>query len=813
MSALLAFAFVSALASIPSIDARLSAAASLEKGGKSSEALALYRAIVAERSAPDTVRATVLSAAAGIEADSGDYAGAVRDATQAAVIFAAHGQTGPRGRAVNWIGLAQLYGGEYSAAQRSFDLAIRLSTAASDASALAEATTNRANVEYFVGRYADAAADYDAAMSIVSLHGDEAWSARRRRLILINEASLDQKLGRDDQALALYRVVQSQGALAPREEAQLLVNLGVLYRHLGDPIKALVQYDEAIALFSREHLVDGELGVRKNRGIVLALDLNRLDDAQANFSAALDQATRAANRREILQARLYRGETELRRGNREAAKDDFRASLDLARALKTPEEEWKALFGLARIEIANGDRKAASEHLTSSVAIIEKIRETLRVPILRSDFFNDKREVYDALIDLELDGGNARSVFELLERSHSRAWREQLGLTMPVTLAAVQRALPPGVLLLDAWSAPPKGAVVAVTHDFASVRRFQLDEATVRGLVGALNVPAGPWRPFAAKAGSQLLPGGVPARIDHIIVVADGTLTLVPVEVLPSGSGMVIEHAAVSYAPTAALVFRSRPSPARYAPPWTDELTAFGDPVFGSARLDDPNTIRTRLVGSAEEVRAIARQLGGVAVLHLGADDRKAYLQKPPGTPIIHIASHAIADANAIEQSRILFSPSSGGASAADYLFLKEAYGLPLAGVELATLSACDTEYGRILRGEGVQSFSRAFLSAGAQSTVTTLWRIPDGPTAAFMAAFYNQLQRGAPRAEALRQAKLRFLRSGSALADPHYWGAFVLTGDGIRPVPAPIRWSSIAFASLVAIAIALAAWWFLRRR
>jgi len=40
--------------------------------------------------------------------------------------------------------------------------------------------------------------------------------------------------------------------------------------------------------------------------------------------------------------------------------------------------------------------------------------------------------------------------------------------------------------------------------------------------------------------------------------------------------------------------------------------------------------------------------------------------------------------------------------SSADYLFLKEAYGLPLAGVDLAVLSACDTERGRLVGGEGV---------------------------------------------------------------------------------------------------------------
>ena len=140
----------------------------------------------------------------------------------------------------------------------------------------------------------------------------------------------------------------------------------------------------------------------------------------------------------------------------------------------------------------------------------------------------------------------------------------------------------------------------------------------------------------------------------------------------------------------------------------------------------------------------------------------------------------------------------------ADYLFLKEAYDLPLQHVELAVLSACDTERGQLLRGEGVRSFSRAFLAAGARSTVTTLWRVPDAPTAAFMKVFYYELQRGVPRDVALQTAKLRFARSGRDVADPHDWAAFVLTGEGLRPVPTAIRWSSVAFVFLAAMVLLL---------
>ena len=123
------------------------------------------------------------------------------------------------------------------------------------------------------------------------------------------------------------------------------------------------------------------------------------------------------------------------------------------------------------------------------------------------------------------------------------------------------------------------------------------------------------------------------------------------------------------------------------------------------------------------------------------------------------------------------------------------------------TVSACDTERGKLVRGEGSQGFSRAFLAAGAAASVTSLWRIVDASTAEFMKQFYFGLSRGQSKAEALRNAKLKFLRSGSKLAHPRYWAAFVLSGDGQSPIVAIVPWSAIAAIGAVVMAgIALAA-------
>jgi len=228
--------------------------------------------------------------------------------------------------------------------------------------------------------------------------------------------------------------------------------------------------------------------------------------------------------------------------------------------------------------------------------------------------------------------------------------------------------------------------------------------------------------------------------------------------------------------------------------PWQLQMRAFADPVFTAARLEEP-AFQGRLTGTADEVRQISSEIAGRSDLYLASANQKSLLQAPSRAPLLHLATHAMAATSALEQSRIMFS-AAPGAEAADYLFLREAYELPLSGVDLAVLSACDTERGELVRGEGVQSFSRAFIAAGARSTVTTLWRVPDRPTADFMKVFYHHLQRGLTRDEALRRAKLAFLDSGTAAADPHFWAAFVLTGDGLRPVPRAMRWSFLLLGS-----------------
>ena len=311
------------------------------------------------------------------------------------------------------------------------------------------------------------------------------------------------------------------------------------------------------------------------------------------------------------------------------------------------------------------------------------------------------------------------------------------------------------------------------------------------------------WKRPAATIGARLL-GGIPLLglpdATHLIVVPDGALGEIPFELLDAGTGSpIIERFDVSYLPSAAVLLRDSSDRSRFwAPPWKRQLVSFAAPriqpashsaamELGGAELSNP------LPASAEEARAIARTCPGRAQLFLGNENLKRHLVEgaAAGVPLLHLATHAVADMVSAERSRILFSPDREQ-DGADYLFLKEVYDLDLRGVDLATLSACETERGKLVRGEGTYAFSRALLSAGARAAVTTLWRVADEPARDFMAQLYFDLNRGKPKAEALRLAKLRFLRSGTALRHPRYWAAFILTGDGLSPIPRVLSWSML---------------------
>ncbi len=97
-------------------------------------------------------------------------------------------------------------------------------------------------------------------------------------------------------------------------------------------------------------------------------------------------------------------------------------------------------------------------------------------------------------------------------------------------------------------------------------------------------------------------------------------------------------------------------------------------------------------------------------------------------------------------------------------------------GVELMTLSACDTASG----GQGADSLGALAELNGARSVLATLWPVADKETAQLMADFYanHAATPTAGKAVALQNAQLKLLHGSGVAAHPYYWAPFVLMGN-----------------------------------
>jgi len=815
-------------AGVQDMPSQVAHATKLKTDGNIEEARKLFEALLAQLRSrgPSPELTDVLNNLGDIANNSGQYDRAVELARESASVCRKMRNISCEAQALNDAGLAYSNGGKYSEAETEFEEALKLSTQVNDGRTMVLVLNNLGNLYYYEARYSEAFKAYDAASNVVEKANDAEWSRSWRAITRVNLATLYQRLGNDQRAINVYHaVLDNAHDLTPREVAHVLANLGVLYRRMGDIEEAIKNYHDAEKFYSQQKDIDGELGVVKNIGIAQVLDLGKLAQALKTFEQASKLAEASKNQRESMQALLYQAETLRRMGRFSDAKKDFETALALATQLGTGEEQWKALYALGRIALQDDRRDEAESKFRAAIQKIESLRSKLQLSRLKSDFLADKRDVYDALIKLLLERNDAPAALEFMERSRARVFQDKFfaaGVTpVSLTLASLQKRLDGQTALIEFWTGPDAIAAVWLTRDASGItqKNFSTDEMEkfARLVAGLPENLGDDWRMGFQKLAVLLPDGIIPFRgknYEHLLIVPDGFLSMMPLELAPSDTGeALIEHHEFSYLPSAVLLLRGALQQSRsLGLPWQNQLVAFGDPavvgngessVLASRNLPDSPNALTSLPSSGEEIRGIARMSAGRTRLYLRDSDRKPEFKQYSGSraALLHVSTHAIADMDNPERSRLLFSPDQPG-EPNNYLFLKELYDLDLRGVSLATLSACDTERGRLQPGEGVQAFSRALLAAGSRSALTTLWRVPDQPTSAFMQQFYYYLlKKHKTKAEALRLTKLEFLRAGGELAHPKFWAAFVLNGEGREPVPRFLPWQAIVAPLLLVFA------------
>ena len=388
-------------------------------------------------------------------------------------------------------------------------------------------------------------------------------------------------------------------------------------------------------------------------------------------------------------------------------------------------------------------------------------------------------------------------------------------LTRPRALRAgeIQALLDGDTLLLEYFLGEEKSYVWAVSP--ASVAGFELPpraviEAAARDLYEALRSPAG---------SARNAPGGVAERLRtlsrmllqpvagllgsrRLAIVADGALEYIPFSALllpragssSSREALLLEDHEIVLLPSASTLAVQR-AETRAHPSTSQTVAVFADPVFarndprlaslsaasrGSGTPDLDQQEFPRLPASRLEAEAIGSLLPERTSLALGFDASRDKVLTADLTrfPIVHFATHGRIDSRVPGLSGLMLSRiDPQGRPQEGFLSLADIYNLHLAA-DLVVLSGCETALGREIRGEGLIGLTRAFLYAGAERVVASLWNVRDRATAELMKSFYRLMLRDRlPPSAALRQAQLS-LRRDHRWRDPFYWAPFVIQGD-----------------------------------
>jgi CHAT domain-containing protein len=401
----------------------------------------------------------------------------------------------------------------------------------------------------------------------------------------------------------------------------------------------------------------------------------------------------------------------------------------------------------------------AEQHLTA-----------LNIALLNTSDPNERhaltRQIYDA--ELKLDHAPLASA----------------AVTHPIALSQLQERLLPDELLVEYVLGNPHSYALAVTsgsvHSYQLLGRGKIEADSHDFRTSIRNQHANP------KLGSALFNETLAAipefrKQTSIIIVPDGDLNFLPFGALTDDGMPLVATHTISTAPSATVfsILRSKPTSIRErrlpyvgVAAWVSEAKE-ENPVFRA--LSGPTGAALQpLPESKKEVETIAADLPKPSTILLGTDATETRFRELPLAEfnVLHLALHGYVDKEYPDRSALVFAPDQSAASDG-MLKVRDIRTLHL-NAKLVTLSACDTGVGPV--GEdGVANIVNAFIEAGANSVVSTLWEIEDHSTEHLMAEFYARLARGESKGDALRDAQRQLIKEGYS---PFYWASFELVGD-----------------------------------
>jgi CHAT domain-containing protein/tetratricopeptide (TPR) repeat protein len=612
-----------------------------------------------------------------------------------------------------------------------------------------------------------------------------------------------------EQTLAMYRRLYPEARFPQGHPhlARSLNNLGFLLQEMGEQAKALPYYEEALAMYW-PYLEREVAGAAEAEALALLRSLPRTRDGFLSTTRHVpgNEASAYApvwTTKAGLARLLQRRHTARRAAQDLAVKADWQTLLDvrrqLARLLLNPGPD---LTDRDRRLRELSDRKEELERkLVQALPELPRQKELARLSSA------------DLIRHLP-----AHSVFiDLLQYAYwqARPKKPATAGKQTHTWSYVAFLLAPGrpVVRVELGPAAPINAAIAAWRQALTdwratlppAEQQQLEEAAAQA---AARVRRLVWEPLAPH---------LPAGTQTVYLSPDEHLARLPFAALPGTrpGSVLLDDYALAVVPHGPFLLEQLLYPPRF-PAGPEPVLAVGGVGYNPPGSAASGRGYQPLPGTAAELRQLQAVAGGRPVRPLSGADASAarLLAELPQARYAHLATHGFfAEAELTAEKRRaaqqvkdwaglmerqLRDPAartaapteravSGQRTPLAYTGLVLAGAnrpatagpeggivtgealveLPLEGLRLAVLSACETGLGELTGGEGVQGLQRAFHLAGCPNVLASLWNVNDQATAALMAVFYHQLwAEKKPPLEALRVAQLTLYRHPERITD-----------------------------------------------
>ena len=715
-------------------------------------------------------------------------------------------------RSLNNLGLVHEELGDFDKARGDFDKA-RSRAGVSDRRLRAQVLNNQARIYGREHNVLDAEPLLTQARTLARDTGDKALEAN----VLASWADVLTDDGQPAAALAKLDEARTVGAQtsAPLVVLEIAKARGKTLLRLGRHAEAQVELDRAV--------VDAQtfrVPAQQRQALALRGDLRMQLVQQGGDATQLDEAIADYRRAiEIAQTTRDRAPKEREQDFVRSVQSLYEAAIKALTRRSKPDdlEEAVSLLGGIASTALNAQLKAAIPSLRDADAAkaLDGAKGVLAQEAALARQLSDARlsgaPSPEFVARLETELGQARqdvsvAVAELVQK-YGAFYRAYVTIS-PLQFRDIKDQLPPRHLLVGYLPTQDELYIFLVSREAGvqfrqiAVTKAELDERVrayrllatrVGGMRADWQIDSwadAKWQPLRTETVwlyERLLAPirDVLGAADHVILAPTGLLYYLPFHALgpydPQAGTLrfLALDMSISYLTDNSLLKALGPPPLR-----SNSILALGNPPFQQPGLRPLNH-------AEEEVKAVKNLFGGQSVALVGPRATKPALLAALGAPtagaaaprgaavavpsrfgFVHLATHGVIDPRKPVESWLALDGTNR-------LVAREVPSLDLRGVNLVTLSACETALAEEKPGAELMSLAAFFGQAGAASVIVSLWPVDDLSTRDLMTAFYTALLKDAriTKARALHDAQVA-LASRPESRHPFFWAAFALIGD-----------------------------------